>query len=264
MLVMTLAVVLSIQASSIVPTQTAKWEWDSKSAVCTLKQQASIEGVDVEIERTPANEGTEINFTLPVDSKLRTGVSRDAAIKTDSGRTFVGDVAVGSNRDGRRVLHLDSPDPALIENLPRTVSLQISHSKIGSFKIPVRIAAAIVTVLRDCEDKLMRDWGIDPVAWRGLKSRPIPLNRPKDRLSDLDYPGGALTANVEADVITRLDIGSNGTVSSCRALNVGLYAGFETATCKALKGAKFQPATDENGNPVSAPFVYNVKFRLAE
>lgn len=258
---MALALVLSIQPSSIVAPPTDRWEWNSESTVCTLKQQASIDGQAVEIERTPANDGTEINITLPVGSKLRIGFLRDAAIKTDSGRTFVGDVAVGSNR-GRRLLHLDSPDPALIDSLPLTASLQISHSKIGRFQIPVRIAAAIVTLLRDCEDKMMRGWGIDPIAWRGLQSRPMPLNRPKDRFSDLDYPGGALMANVEADVITRLDVGINGTVSSCKALNVGLFAGFGTTTCKVLRGAKFRPAADENGNLVSAPFVYNVKFRI--
>ena len=108
----------------------------------------------------------------------------------------------------------------------------------------------------------MSTWGIDPVAWRALRSRPIPLAPVRDRFSELDYPEEALRAHIEFDAIIRLDVGPNGIVQQCRGLNSGTYKGFETASCAILKRAQFRPAFDAVGNAVSAPIVFDVVFRI--
>lgn len=262
MIVIALALAFSSQASSAVPSNADVWEWDSKVPICSLKQQPSSGGETVEIERTPGNDETELGITLPAGSKVRKGHFLDATVDTDSGRRFVADISIGADRKGRLELYVDSSDPALIDNIFGTASLEVSHPKIGSVRVPIHVAPAVVSTLRECEDKTMSEWGIDPVAWRSLKTRPLPLNHVRDRFSSLDYPREALAANVEADAIIRLDVAPDGTVSACRTLDRGLLQGFETASCQVLKGAKFRAATDSSGIAVSAPIIYDVRFRI--
>jgi TonB family protein len=108
----------------------------------------------------------------------------------------------------------------------------------------------------------MREWGIDPRAWRNLQSRPLPTEHVKERFHELDYPADALAANVEADAVIRLDVAPDGSVTNCGMVNAGVPKSFEVASCNVLKSAKFKPATDARGKPVSAPIVYDVRFRI--
>lgn len=255
-----LAIAFFSQTSSALPADV--WEWDSKVPVCALKQHASSDGQIVEIERTPGNDETVLEITLPGGSKSPQGNYFNANVDTESGRRFVADISIGVHDNGRREVYVVSPDPSLIDSLSSTASLSFSLPKIGSVRVPIHILPALVAALRECEDKTMSEWGIDPTAWRSLKSRPFPLAHIRDRFSDLDYPREALAANVEADAIVRLDVAPDGTVSACRTLNRGLMAGFQTAACKVLKGARFQPATDSQGKSVTAPIVYDVRFRI--
>ncbi|MEO7864644.1 MAG: TonB family protein, partial [Sphingomicrobium sp.] len=254
-----LAIASFSQTNSALPADV--WEWDSKAPICALKQRPSADGQIVKIERTPGNDETVLQITLPVGSKLQEGHFPNANVETKSGRRFGADISIRV-WNGRRELYVVSPDPALIDNLSNTTSLSFSHPKLGNVGVPIRILSTLVDTLRECEDKIMSEWGIDPTAWRSLKSRPLPLANIRNRFNDLDYPREALAANVEADAIIRLDVAADGTAGACRSLNRGLMPGFQTAACKVLKGARFQPATDSGGTSVTAPIVYDVRFRI--
>lgn len=262
MVAMLVSVAFFAQASAA-PASSQTWEWDSKVPICTLKQHNPVDAAAVTIERTPGGEETELKITLPADAKIRSGHFLDATIRTDSGRSFAADLGVGTRRaDGKLELYVDSPDPAFIENLAGTAWLEVSQLKIKTVRLPIHIPAKVVTTLRDCEDTTMRDWGIDPVAWRGLQSRPLPVGHIRERFTALDYPTQQLARNVEADAVTRLDIAVDGTVAKCGAVTPGLSRDFELASCEVLKGAKFRPAIDASGRPVPAPIVYDVRFRI--
>jgi len=263
-LVAPLVIAFLAQVISTVPAKPETWEWDSKAPICTLKQRNEAGEAAVTIERTPGNEETELLITLPAGAKLGRGHLLDATIRTNSGREFVGDVSVWrhSDKDHGFDLYVDSPDPTFIESLSGTPWLEISHPKIQTVRVPIHVPAKIVATLRDCEDTTMLDWGIDAVAWRNLRSRPLPLEHVRERFGALDYPAAALAANVEADAVARLDIAIDGTVTKCATVNPGLPVVFETASCKVLKGAKFRPATDVSGKPTSAPVLYDVRFRI--
>ena len=262
MIVTALALTLSAQTSSVVPADADVWEWDSKTPICSLKQKPAPSGETVQIERTPGNDGTELKITLPAGFKIHKGHFLDAAIDTTPGSTFLADISIGVTKDGQPELYVDLPDPRLINNLAGTASIKVSHPKIGTLDVPIHVATAVITTLRDCENETMRDWGIDPVAWRSLKSRPLPLNHIRERFSALDYPREALAANVEADAVIKLDVTADGTVRACSTAIPSLPEGFETASCRVLTGAKFQPALDTNGKPAPAPIVFDVRFRI--
>lgn len=259
MLAISLALVLLSQASAASPANAQAWAWDDKAPICTLKQQHAPGTSAVTIERTPGDEETELLIALPRGPKPGTGHFLDAKIVTDTGRTFTADITMGDKNE----LYVDSPDPALIDSLSGAKWLDISHPKIRPVRVEISIPSEVVKLLRVCEDQTMQDWGIDPIGWRGLKARPMPLEHVRERFSALDYPTDALAANVEADAVTRLDIGTDGAVIKCAAVNPGLpHTSFESASCRVLRGAKFRPAVDANGRPTSAPVVYDVRFRI--
>jgi hypothetical protein len=239
------------------------WEWDSKSPICILKQQVPRGAEGVTIERTPGGEETELLITLGAGAKV-SGHFLDAHIATDSGRKFLADISFGVDKDGQSSLYLDSPDPAFVDALSGTSSLEISYANKKSIRVSINIPAKVIATLRDCEDTTMRTWGIDPAGWRSLGSRPLPIEHVRERFEELDYPADALAANVEADAVTRLDIATDGTVASCGTVNAGLPKVFETASCRVLKGAKFKPAADANGKPTPAPILYDVRFRIGD
>jgi len=258
-----LASVLSAQASAAETAKAEAWEWDSKVPICTLKQHGPFEEATVTIERTPGGEETELEITLPAGTRLVKGHFLDASIQTDSGHTFVADISVWTRREDRKPqLYVDSPDPAFIEYLAGANSLEVSHPKMKTVSVPIHVPAKIVATLRECEDTTMREWGIDPLAWRSLQSRPLPAEHVRERFNNLDYPADALAANVEADAVVRLDVAPNGSVTNCGMVDAGVPKSFEVASCKVLKGAKFKPATDAGGKPISAPIVYDVRFRI--
>jgi len=265
MLVSALALAVASQSAAAAPTNPQVWAWDSTIPTCALKHQGSPGEGTITIERTPGNDQTELMITLPRGSKLREGRFIDASAATDNGRTFVANLSTADSE-----MHVDSPDPEFIASLASTSSLQISHPKLGSVRVPINVPPAVIGTLRQCEDQTMIAWGLDPATWHNFKTRPQPVGRPLDRFTAGDYPAAALQQGVQADSIIRLDIAPDGSVSACRALNrtskaedLALFKSFETVSCTVLKGATFRPATDQAGKPVSAPIVYDVRFRLS-
>lgn len=262
MITTVLALVVSAQASAAEPVNTETWEWDSKVPTCALRQHVPTGAEEVTIERTPGGEETQLLVTLQAGPKLGEGHFLNATIGMDSGRTFLADIDLAVDSDGRSKLYLDSPDPAFIDNLSGTTALNTSYGRNKNARVPVQVPAKLIATLRECEDTTMHEWGIDPRAWRSLKSRPLPTEHVKERFHGLDYPADALAANVEADAVIRLDVAPDGSVTNCGMVNAGVPKSFEVASCNVLKGAKFKPATDASGKPVPAPIVYDVRFRI--
>jgi TonB family protein len=72
----------------------------------------------------------------------------------------------------------------------------------------------------------------------------------------------ALAYSVQGGSIIRLDIGADGRVRGCKSLNAAQYRGFEYSTCDLIKGARFEPALDASGKPVTAPYIFYIRFTI--
>lgn len=238
------------------------WNWDRDTQTCALREQTSSTGATIEVSRTPANDQTAIMITVPSDSNLKRKHFSDGVIKLDSDHEIIAEVNTYFDDENRFHVLAITQDPSFLEKFSNADTLDVSHGDVDVARIGLRSPAAAVAALRSCEDKKMRAWGIDPVAWRALRSRPVPLESLTRRFSDLDYPMNALTFLVTGDAVTRLDVAPNGSVRQCRSLNASEYKGFEDATCRVLKGARFKPALDSTGVAVTAPYVIDVVFRI--
>jgi protein TonB len=78
-----------------------------------------------------------------------------------------------------------------------------------------------------------------------------------------DYPPGYALNNVEGELVLRLTIGTDGKVKDCVPLNRRADRYFLQNVCGKLKLlARFQPALDQQGQVVPAPFVTAATFAM--
>ena len=166
--------------------------------------------------------------------------------------------------NGRRDISVASNDPAFLSKFAEASAVELTQGEAGTTRVPLRSAAAAADAIRGCEDRRMREWGIDPVAWRALKARPSPLASWTEWIDADDYPIDALLQGSEGFMILRLAIGADGSVRECQRLIRGRPVESRVRLCSKLKRlARFKPAVASSGETVPAPYVLVIKFRLA-
>jgi TonB family protein len=257
-----LTVLMLTTATQGTPAAGQDWAWDHDAPGCTLIQTSDEGATTVMLATTPANVETTVTISRrKIDS--RSGTYPKATLTFDPGGPVVVDAYVNRDDKGNQRVAAVTNDQAFMAKLAGATSIQISDPKMGWVRVPIRSPASAVESARRCEDAKMRGWGIDPAAWRSLKSRPQPLNSPSDWLDPYDYPREALAYDIRGDVIIRLDIRPDGKVGECRSLKPSEYRGFERASCGGItERARFQAAVDASGHPVSAPYVIVISFKI--
>jgi len=79
-----------------------------------------------------------------------------------------------------------------------------------------------------------------------------------------DYPPSALDNNEQGTVSVTLTIGPSGRVTGCSASG-SASATLKSTTCRIVQArARFSPAQDANGNPISSTYSQNITWRIAE
>jgi TonB family protein len=237
------------------------WRWDREIQDCALQQTVSS-GDTIEVSRTPGNDQTAIELIYAERPEIRPTRAESGKIRLDQNSSYPADVYAASDDWKRLHVRAVVQDEAFAKALENASLLGISHDKLGEFKAALRSASAAMAALKNCEDEKMRKWGIDPAAWRLMKSHPIPVKPLYEKFSSFDYPGMAAAYDVTGDVVARLYVTDDGHVKDCEAANPSKYNGFEMAVCAVLRTARFQPAIDASGKPAASPYVAVVSFRM--
>jgi protein TonB len=80
-----------------------------------------------------------------------------------------------------------------------------------------------------------------------------------------DYPQSAIRNEEQGTTAVRLTIGPDGRVSDCSITSSSGSSALDSATCNILKRrARFTPAKDQAGNPVSDTFPQRIRWELPE
>jgi protein TonB len=92
---------------------------------------------------------------------------------------------------------------------------------------------------------------------------PVPKNDPRKWVNTDDYPSRDLREGNEGVTAFRVVVGSNGRVSACEIVRSSGHPGLDAATCKAVTArARFEPATDENGEKVVGTYGNSVRWQI--
>ena len=83
--------------------------------------------------------------------------------------------------------------------------------------------------------------------------------------SNDDYPQAAIRSEEQGTTAVRLSIGADGRVSDCSVTSSSGSSSLDSATCSILRRrARFTPAKDQAGNPISDSVSQRIKWVLPE
>ncbi len=241
------------------PQSTPGWQFHSTFGYC-LAQQLSSPHQGIRIVRTPASDDTQI----VIFDEARWGDQPDVDLEGATVRVGGSDAFTSRARAGRqespanRFVSVLAIDPQFLSRFSTASNVSVSHRKFGTMSASVQSSALAVTKLRDCEDKKMAKWGIDPAAWHSLRSPPRPL---ADFRSWIVPESQNVPGTSEGQAVLRLTISPNGRVAECRYLDPSIASELDEAACRGLSiRGRFAPAYDTSGNPVAAPYVVVAEF----
>ncbi len=116
---------------------------------------------------------------------------------------------------------------------------------------------------RQCIDELLLHWGVDVEAHRSLTREATPATSPSKWITNADYPSSMIRSSNQGIVHVRLDVAENGSATGCHIQSATDPEGFSDVVCRLLiRRARFEPALDARGNPISSYYVTSVRFHL--
>ena len=98
-----------------------------------------------------------------------------------------------------------------------------------------------------------------------LASGATPRSNPGSWATNDDYPSAALRAEEEGVTGFRLTVGTDGRVSECSVTSSSGSSTLDAATCKLItRRARFTPAKDADGNPVTDTYSNRIRWQIPE
>jgi hypothetical protein len=252
---------LLVSAAAQAVSSEAAWSWDNDDPGCSLEQHTD-DGPLASVSRVPGQDATAVSFNVRTP-RFWKGLYGNATVTLSTGESFPATAQVYSIQNRQYELRADVNGSAFLDALSKSYTVTVADPDFGKFPVRLRKLASAVAALRSCENDRMRDWGIDVASYWALASRPRPIGHLVDLFSSDNYPTAAGMAGVQRNVIAKVEVGADGSVTACNAPNNFPYPQFVDSVCGVLrKSARFEPARDQNGKTVSAPYVVIVSFRL--
>jgi protein TonB len=92
---------------------------------------------------------------------------------------------------------------------------------------------------------------------------PVPKGDPRKWVTTDDYPPRDLREGNEGTSAFRVVVATNGRVSACEIVRSSGHPGLDAAACKAVTArARFEPATDENGDKIVGTYSNSVRWQI--
>jgi hypothetical protein len=119
---------------------------------------------------------------------------------------------------------------------------------------------APIAALQTCVDDLMKEWGLDARRLVAASRHALPVTDPQTWLGKEDYPREMRQTRRGGAVHVRLIVNQQGRVAKC--IGIASEGSLGDVTCNALiERARFVPALDAEGRPMTGLFVTDAVFR---
>jgi TonB family protein len=246
-------------ASAAQPRWVADWGVDQ----CTLIQKAEGQRPAlVALARNPASGVTTLTLLDPAWKTAPVRRAEELQLLVEpSGRSFPGLRPV--TMVGGPAVQVSREDDALTAELPRMQAVSLRRGGATLLRMPVAGAAKAAAALRECEDALLRDWGVDPAVYATLRAKPEPVQAVAALVSEADYPADARNAGAMGTTGATVLVNPDGRVAKCLVTSSSGNASLDAKTCRLLsERARFTPAVDAQGRKVLAPFATSIGWAL--
>ena len=122
-----------------------------------------------------------------------------------------------------------------------------------------------LAALTNCTFDLLSDWGLDPDEHRTASRLPVWTNQPViARQIQASYPDRALLAGEQGVIRMRVIVGEDGSVSQCELENATETESLDSSACKAMRGAKFEPALNKDGEPMRSYYSTSIIYQIGQ
>lgn len=211
----------------------------------------------------PGNESPELHFVDPARTRQPfSGVMGVDVTFSPSGRRLHGRGSYTQlDSRGPWVLELDDLPSEFLDRFAEasSISLRTGSRQLGEMATPQ--AGAAIRALRQCNDALLRNWGIDPDAAAGLQRQPEIIGQWYDLFRGTDYPEEAVRQGISGISTVRITVGTNGRISDCTVLVSSGNASLDRTTCNIFRErARLHPGLDRDGHPVAVNMIKNINW----
>lgn len=112
--------------------------------------------------------------------------------------------------------------------------------------------SAALEAQKNCNNKLLSSWGIDPDVLANLKSRPKRIGYWENLIDIDDFPEILALRRDGGEVTMRFTVGTDGIPRECVVMASSGSEKVDKLTCRLLEQrARYEPAIDQNGRAVS-------------
>ncbi len=233
------------------------WQVDWGQYYCSMIRQAGAgRPYATAFLVTPGGDSTQIMLLPEGAAPLPRGVSSVALLP--QGRTF--QVRAQSERRGTRdVIAISGLPYEFRDALADASELQLWVGMEIRTRIPLDNPRRAVAAHRRCTAEISREWGVDEAVLAALRQRPTTTNL--FGLSSDDYPWAALRTATQGRVIARIEVSAEGRATDCVTVATSGSAEIDATTCRViLRRARFRPAIDAAGRPVTARTISTVTW----
>ena len=108
-----------------------------------------------------------------------------------------------------------------------------------------------------------RERHVDDAELKQFPRGPLPRTEPARWVTE--YPSGALQAQLQGRLVTRLEVDAFGEVTNCEVVESSGVVAFDQRSCAALvSNGRFYPALDEDQQPVKSEFIQAVRYEIPD
>jgi TonB family protein len=245
------------------PPEAPHWRVDWSESRCMVIREGGSTEPSIAIRYVPADRRAEVwivdprwdAHAVPDPGSVRL-VLQPAAGEPLKGFHFM---PIGAS--GRYALaSVDAPS-GFIDAFAKSSAVSIERGGKPLLRIETPAADKAVAATHQCEDDLLRRWGVDPVIFRNLKREPKPTD-PVNWISQDDYPAKALQESKGGTTIVRVNITAEGRVAGCNTVSSSGSKDLDAATCRAALRRRYTPALGPDGTPVPALTIFFVTWSI--
>lgn len=154
-------------------------------------------------------------------------------------------------------------DHSVLAAFATTRSVRLEKNGRTAARMDLAEPASAVRALRECEDGMLRQWGVDTAARAALGRLPKPAGAGAITWFRWEeYPEAAVRTGASGTVLTRIRVDRFGAVGGCTVVVSSGHTSLDRQTCESiLKRARFEPALDSSGTAVASEYIARTVWR---
>lgn len=119
--------------------------------------------------------------------------------------------------------------------------------------------------LAACETDLLKSWGMTDAMLAAIATPPTAIGSLAAFLSDSDYPDAAIRSGEQGTSGIRFLVKEDGSLNDCHVIESSGSALLDQTSCRLIMArAKFQPAADRDGKPVTSFSFTRIRWVLPD